>query len=69
MNTNTLNTVYQPLWLLYGLVPVAAGADKFLNLLVDWTMRPHRRRRVRTAAAAASLEQRALGYSGGSARQ
>jgi hypothetical protein len=37
MNTNTLDRVYTPLWLCYGLVPIAAGADKFLNLLTDWS--------------------------------
>jgi uncharacterized membrane protein YphA (DoxX/SURF4 family) len=36
MNTNQLNSVYTPLRLCYGLVPIAAGADKFMNLLVDW---------------------------------
>jgi hypothetical protein len=37
MNTNTLDRVYTPLWLCYGLVPIAAGVDKFLNLLTDWS--------------------------------
>jgi hypothetical protein len=37
MNKESLNGVYTPLWLCYGLVPIAAGADKFLNLLTDWT--------------------------------
>lgn len=36
MNTNSLGGVYTPLWLCYGLVPIAAGTDKFLNLLTDW---------------------------------
>ena len=31
-----LNSVYVPLRLCYGLVPIAAGLDKFANLLVDW---------------------------------
>jgi uncharacterized membrane protein YphA (DoxX/SURF4 family) len=31
-----LETVYLPLRLTYGLIPVAAGLDKFTNLLVDW---------------------------------
>lgn len=37
MNTHDLDRVYIPLRLCYGLVPIAAGADKFLNLLTDWT--------------------------------
>lgn len=38
MNNNTsLDGVYLPLWLCYGLVPIVAGADKFFNLLTDWT--------------------------------
>jgi len=32
-----LNGIYMALKLGYGLVPIAAGADKFLNLLTDWT--------------------------------
>ena len=37
MNTKSpLDGVYTPLWLCYGLLPIAAGADKFLNLLTDW---------------------------------
>jgi hypothetical protein len=36
MNTTSLERVYLPLWLCYGLVPIVAGADKFTNLLVDW---------------------------------
>ena len=31
-----LNGVYIPLKLCYGLVPIVAGADKFLNLLTEW---------------------------------
>jgi len=31
-----LNSVYIPLKLCYGLVPIIAGADKFLNLLTQW---------------------------------
>lgn len=34
-NTN-LESLYKPLWLTYGLVPLLAGLDKFLNLLADW---------------------------------
>lgn len=39
MPTNTqpsLESLYRPLWLTYGLVPLLAGLDKFLNLLTDW---------------------------------
>ncbi|MCC6951981.1 MAG: hypothetical protein IT433_11125 [Phycisphaerales bacterium] len=32
-----LDGIYLALKLGYGLVPIAAGADKFLNLLTDWT--------------------------------
>ena len=35
MQTN-LESLYRPLWLTYGLVPLLAGLDKFLNLLTDW---------------------------------
>lgn len=35
METNTKNVAFT-LKLLYGLVPIAAGLDKFTNLLVDW---------------------------------
>jgi uncharacterized membrane protein YphA (DoxX/SURF4 family) len=31
-----LDSIYVPLRLVYGLVPVAAGLDKFFNLLTDW---------------------------------
>jgi uncharacterized membrane protein YphA (DoxX/SURF4 family) len=31
-----LEPLYRPLWLTYGLVPLLAGLDKFLNLLADW---------------------------------
>lgn len=33
---NSLNAVYTPLWLCYGLVPIVAGLDKFTNILTDW---------------------------------
>lgn len=36
MHSNA-RTVSMTLKLLYGLVPIAAGADKFTNILVDWT--------------------------------
>ncbi|QDU40614.1 hypothetical protein Mal4_49720 [Maioricimonas rarisocia] len=32
-----LSSVYVPLRLTYGLVPVVAGLDKFTNLLTDWS--------------------------------
>jgi uncharacterized membrane protein YphA (DoxX/SURF4 family) len=31
-----LSSIYFPLRLAYGLVPIVAGADKFTNLLTDW---------------------------------
>lgn len=31
-----LDSLYRPLWLTYGLVPLLAGLDKFFNLLTDW---------------------------------
>ena len=37
MNRQPLDRVYYPLWLCYGLIPIAAGADKFFNLLTDWS--------------------------------
>jgi hypothetical protein len=37
MTSPALDRVYLPLKLAYGLVPIAAGADKFLNLLTDWS--------------------------------
>lgn len=37
MDTRALDRVYFPLRLCFGLVPIAAGADKFLNLLTDWS--------------------------------
>ncbi|HEY8750233.1 MAG TPA: hypothetical protein VIM11_19770 [Tepidisphaeraceae bacterium] len=36
MKNESLDGIYTPLWLCYGLVPIVAGADKFLNLLTDW---------------------------------
>lgn len=32
----SLDKIYLPLRLCYGLVPIVAGADKFTNLLTDW---------------------------------
>jgi hypothetical protein len=37
MDTKALNRVYVPLRLCYGVVPIVAGADKFTNLLTDWS--------------------------------
>lgn len=38
MNHDTqINRLYIPLRLCYGLVPIVAGADKFTNLLTDWS--------------------------------
>jgi hypothetical protein len=37
MNTQRLDHAYLSLKLCYGLVPIVAGADKFTNLLTDWT--------------------------------
>lgn len=31
-----VESLYRPLWLTYGLVPLLAGLDKFFNLLADW---------------------------------
>lgn len=36
-NLISLSKVQQLLKFTFGLVPIAAGADKFLNLLTDWT--------------------------------
>jgi uncharacterized membrane protein YphA (DoxX/SURF4 family) len=38
MPVTSLNTdsIYRPLWLTYGLVPLIAGLDKFFNLLTNW---------------------------------
>lgn len=36
-NDTRLDRIYTILRLTYGLVPIVAGADKFTNLLVDWT--------------------------------
>jgi uncharacterized membrane protein YphA (DoxX/SURF4 family) len=37
INSRSLDPIYNPLRLCYGLVPIAAGADKFFNLLTDWS--------------------------------
>lgn len=36
-STHRLDGIYLALKLCYGLVPIAAGADKFLNILTDWS--------------------------------
>jgi len=33
---NRLNTTWWALRVLFGLVPIAAGLDKFFNLLTNW---------------------------------
>lgn len=35
-NGPSIDSLYRPLWLTYGLVPLLAGLDKFFNLLADW---------------------------------
>lgn len=37
MESRALNHIYKPLRLCYGLIPIVAGADKFTNLLTDWS--------------------------------
>lgn len=37
MITSRIDTPWWSLRLLYGLVPIVAGIDKFTNLLTDWT--------------------------------
>lgn len=32
-----LESLYRPLWLVYGLVPLLAGLDKFFGILADWS--------------------------------
>lgn len=36
-SNNRFDHLYIPLRLCYGLVPIVAGADKFTNLLTDWS--------------------------------
>ena len=36
LDRSTLRSLYLPLRLTYGLVPLLAGLDKFFNLLADW---------------------------------
>ena len=35
--SDKLSSIYVPLRLVYGLVPIVAGADKFFNLLTNWS--------------------------------
>jgi len=35
-DSDRLSSIYVPLRLVYGLTPLIAGLDKFLNLLTDW---------------------------------
>jgi uncharacterized membrane protein YphA (DoxX/SURF4 family) len=37
-SNNRLNTTWWALRALFGFVPIAAGLDKFFNLLTNWTM-------------------------------
>lgn len=36
MNHESLNSIYLPLKVTFGLVPLLAGLDKFFNILTDW---------------------------------
>ncbi|HEX5043123.1 MAG TPA: hypothetical protein VFV75_09470 [Candidatus Polarisedimenticolaceae bacterium] len=36
MNDRSLDSIYLPLKITYGLVPLLAGLDKFVGLLADW---------------------------------
>src|SRR5688500_4133638 len=36
MQDSSLKSAFYPLWITYAFVPIAAGFDKFTNLLVDW---------------------------------
>lgn len=36
MDTDRIDSLYRPLWLTYGLVPLLAGLDKFFGILADW---------------------------------
>ncbi len=36
MNDKTLNSIYLPLKITFGLVPIVAGLDKFFGFLTDW---------------------------------
>ena len=36
MTTHTIDAVYVPLKITYGLVPLLAGLDKFFGVLADW---------------------------------
>lgn len=38
MTNSAINRIWWPLRLTYGVVALAAGLDKFLNLLTDWEM-------------------------------
>ena len=38
MDGKNLHSLYLPLKLTYGLVPLLAGLDKFFHILVDWTI-------------------------------
>lgn len=36
MNEKSLNSVYLPLKITFGVVPILAGLDKFVGILADW---------------------------------
>jgi hypothetical protein len=37
MNNQNLNSIFVPLRLTYGLIPILAGLDKYFNILTRWT--------------------------------
>src|SRR5262245_39582547 len=37
MNDRSLDSVYLPLKIAFGIVPLVAGLDKFTNILTDWS--------------------------------
>lgn len=43
MNDKTLNSIYMPLKITFGLIPFLAGLDKFFGILTDWKayLSPH----------------------------
>lgn len=36
LETNTVHTIRRALYFTYGIVPIAAGLDKFTNILTNW---------------------------------
>ena len=43
MNDRSLDSIYIPLKITFGLIPVLAGLDKFFGILTDWKayLSPH----------------------------